>query len=200
MYFEYGEKETEYLKERDKKLGEAIDRIGFVKRRIIPDPFRALVYSIVGQQIIGKAADTVFNRLVARAGEIAPERLAELDISEIKACGMSLRKAEYIRKIAEAAVNGTVDFGGLKAKPDREVIDILTTLPGVGIWTAEMLLIFSLARPNVLSFSDFGIRKGLMKLHGIDRLTKEKFDEYRSLYSPYCTTASIYLWEIAKES
>lgn len=142
----------------------------------------------------------MFNRLVARAGEIAPERLAELDISEIKACGMSLRKAEYIRKIAEAAVNGTVDFGGLKAKPDREVIDILTTLPGVGIWTAEMLLIFSLARPNVLSFSDFGIRKGLMKLHGIDRLTKEKFDEYRSLYSPYCTTASIYLWEIAKES
>lgn len=196
-YFEYGEKETGYLKSRDKKLGEAIDRIGFVKREIIPEPFCALIYSIVGQQVSGKAADTVFSRLTAKAGGITPEKLVKLEPAEIQNCGMSARKAGYIRGITEAALTGAVDFDNLHKKSDNEIINILTRLNGVGVWTAEMLLIFSLGRPDVLSFNDFGIRKGIMKLYGINELTREKFSEYRSIYSPYCTTASIYLWEIA---
>lgn len=199
-YFEYGSKEIEYLKSRDKKLAEAIDRIGYVKREIIPDPFGALVYSIVGQQVSGKAADTVFSRLSAKAGGITPENLEKLGMEEIQNCGMSLRKAGYIKGIAEAALTGAVDFENLNRKTDKEIIDILTRLHGVGVWTAEMLLIFSLGRPDVLSFNDFGIRKGIMKLHGINELTKGEFLKYRSIYSPYCTTASIYLWEIAKGS
>jgi len=199
-YFEYGIRETEYLKSRDRKLGEAIERIGFVKREIIPDPFCALVYSVVGQQVSGKAADTVFSRLYTKAGGITPENLISLKHEDIQACGMSARKAGYIRGIAEAAVTGAVDFASLGSKTDEEIVGLLTQLPGIGVWTAEMLLIFSLGRPNVLSYSDFGIRKGIMKLYGIDKLTRKKFDEFRSIYSPYCTTASIYLWEIAKES
>jgi len=199
-YFEYGIRETEYLKSRDRKLGEAIERIGFVKREIIPDPFCALVYSVVGQQVSGKAADTVFSRLYTKAGGITPENLISLKHEDIQACGMSARKAGYIRGIAEAAVTGAVDFASLGSKTDEEIVGLLTQLPGIGVWTAEMLLIFSLGRPNVLSYSDFGIRKGIMKLYGIDKLTRKNFDEFRSIYSPYCTTASIYLWEIAKES
>lgn len=199
-YFEYGDKETSYLKSRDEKLAEAIDRIGFVKRNIIPDPFCGLIYSIVGQQISGKAADTVFSRLNDRAGGITPGNLFKLAPEEIQVCGMSARKAVYIRGIAEAALKGVVDFNSLDKRTDREIIDMLTRLPGVGVWTCEMLLIFSLCRPDVLSYNDFGIRKGIMKLHGINELTRKKFSEYRALYSPYCTTASIYLWEIAKES
>lgn len=199
-YFEYGEKEIQYLKSRDKKLAEAIDRIGTVRREIIPDPFCALVYSIVGQQVSGKAADTVFNRLIAAAGNITPENLGKLALKEIQNCGMSERKAGYIKGIAEAALTGAVDFKSLYRKTDKEIIDTLTGLHGVGVWTAEMLLIFSLGRPDVLSFNDFGIRKGIMKLYGINELTKKEFSKYRSIYSPYGTTASLYLWEIAKES
>ncbi|NLX76181.1 MAG: DNA-3-methyladenine glycosylase 2 family protein [Clostridiaceae bacterium] len=197
-YFEYGEKETGYLKSRDKKLAEAIDRIGMVRRKIIPDPFCALVHSIVEQQVSGKTAQTVFDRLNGKAGGITPENILKLETEEIRNCGMSARKAGYIRGIAEAAITGAVDFDSLKSKTDREIIETLTKLRGVGVWTAEMLLIFSLQRPDVISFNDFGIRKGIMKLYGINELTMEKFSEYRRIYSPYATTASIYLWEIAK--
>mgnify|MGYP000858966370 CR=1 FL=1 len=199
-YFEYGKRELEYLKSRDKKLGEAIDRIGFVKREIIPDPFRALIYSIVGQQVSGKAADTVFGRLTEKAGGITPGNLAKLETAEIQSCGMSARKAGYIKGITEAALTGAVDFGNLGKKTDDEIIKILTGLNGVGVWTAEMLLIFSLGRPDVLSFNDFGIRKGIMKLYGLNELTRGNFMQCRITFSPYCTTASIYLWEIAKDS
>lgn len=199
-YFEYGEKEIKYLQSRDKKLGEAIDRIGMIRREIIPDPFCALIYSIVGQQVSGRAADTVFSRLSLAAGGITPENIGRLELTEIQNCGMSTRKAGYIKGIVEAALSGAVDFYALNSKTDKEIIDMLTKLHGVGIWTAEMLLIFSLGRPDVLSFNDFGIRKGIMKLYGIEDLTKQKFLQYRSTYSPYGTTASIYLWEIAKTS
>jgi len=118
-YFEYGSKEIEYLKSRDKKLAEAIDRIGYVKREIIPDPFGALVYSIVGQQVSGKAADTVFSRLSAKAGGITPENLEKLGMEEIQNCGMSLRKAGYIKGIAEAALTGAVDFENLNRKTEE---------------------------------------------------------------------------------
>lgn len=197
-FFEYGETEIEYLKSRDRKLGEAIDKIGMVRREIIPDPFCALIYSIVGQQVSGKAADTVFNRLSDKAGGITPECIDNLELTEIQNCGMSLRKAGYIKGIAEASLAGVVDFANLSSKTDKEIIEILTKLRGVGVWTAEMLLIFSLGRPDVLSFNDFGIRKGIMKLYGLTDITKDIFLKYRNIYSPYCTTASIYLWEIAK--
>jgi len=77
------------------------------------------------------------------------------------------------------------------------VIKRLVSLPGVGVWTAEMMLIFSLQRPDVVSWGDYGIRKGMMKLYGLDELTREQFDKYRKRYSPYGSVASLYLWEIA---
>lgn len=199
-YFEYGEKEIEYLKSKDKKLGEAINRIGMVHREIIPDAFCALIYSIVGQQVSGKAANTVFDRLYAAAGGITPENVGRLELTDIQNCGMSIRKAGYIKGIAEAALSGTVEFNALHVKTDKEIIDMLTKLHGVGIWTVEMLLIFSLERPDVVSYNDSGIRKGMMKLYGIEDLKKKQFLKYREIYSPYGTTASLYLWEIAKNS
>ena len=111
---------------------------------------------------------------------------------------MSHRKVEYIVGIAVAAVDGTIDFKALSKMNDKDVIDKLSSLRGVGVWTAEMLLIFSLQRPDVLSWGDLAIKKGLIKLYGLDSVSKKEFEEYRKLYSPYNTVASLYLWEESK--
>lgn len=194
--FEYGEKEIGYLKNRDKKLGAAIDRIGMIKREIIPDPFTALVSSIVGQQISSKAAKTVWNRLSVLLVDITPENIMQADISEIKGCGMSEKKAGYIRGIAGAAIAGEVDFCTLHTLADKEIIKKLSSLHGVGVWTAEMLLIFSLCRPDVVSCKDLAICRGMMNLYRLKEISRENFEKYRKRYSPYGSVASLYLWAL----
>ncbi len=196
--FEYGAAETAYLRARDPLLGNVIDSIGMLSRAVHPDPFSALVNSIVAQQISMKAADTVWERLTALlGGAVTPEAVGAAEMQALQACGMSMRKASYIKGAGDAALSGVVDFGALHALPDQEVIRRLTALRGVGVWTAEMLLIFSLRRPDVLSWGDFGIRRGIMRLHGLDTLSKAEFEDFRALYSPYGSVASLYFWEIA---
>lgn len=196
-FFEYGQKEIEHLKSKDKKLGAAIDKIGMIKREINPDPFIALVSSIVSQQISKKAAETVWNRLCSLLGNITAESIAQMSLSEIQSCGMTVRKAEYIKGIANAAITGEVNFHTLHALTDDEIMKKLSSLKGVGIWTAEMLLIFSLCRPDVVSYGDLAIRRGMMRLYGLEELPKEKFNKYRKRYSPYGSVASLYLWELS---
>jgi len=195
--FEYGQKEIDYLKRRDKKLGIAIDKLGILKREITPDPFTALVSSVVSQQISKKAAETVWNRLYTQLGNITPESIIQADQSDIQGCGMSERKAGYIKGIADAAISGTVDFCTLHTLADEEIIIKLSSLHGVGVWTVEMLLIFSLCRPDVVSYKDLAICRGMMNLYGIKDLSKEKFERYRKRYSPYGTVASLYLWALS---
>lgn len=199
-YFVYGRKEIDYLKGKDKKLGAAIDDIGPIKRPITPDPFTALVGSIVNQQISNKAAATVHRRLVELVGEISPRNIADKSKDEIQSCGMSHRKAGYLKGIAEAALTGQVDFDLLRTMEDEEVIKTLTSLRGVGVWTAEMLLINSFCRPDIVSYRDLAIRRGMMRLYNLEELPRDTFDYYRKRYSPYGSVASLYLWVLsAKE-
>ena len=195
-YFEYTKEETDYLKARDPILGKEIDRIGMVKRRLDGDMFSSLISSIISQQISTKAAVTVKERLANLIGNITPTNIEKIDVEAIQKCGMTLRKAGYIKGIAEAALTGEIDFDGLHKLSDNEIIRILTGLKGIGEWTVEMLLIHSLQRPNILSYKDLGIQRGLKKLYGLNELSKKEFAVYRERYSPYCTVASIYLWEI----
>ena len=195
--FEYDQSSIDYLQKKDKKLGAAIERIGRVERQVIPDLFTALVHSIVGQQISKQAAATVWNRVQEYFGEITPARVAIASSEEIQQLGMSLRKATYIKGVAEAALEGSLDLDRLNSLPDGEIIKRLSSLHGVGVWTAEMMLIFSLQRPDVVSWGDHAIRKGMMNLYGLTELTRGQFDKHRKRYSPYGTVASLYLWEIA---
>jgi len=195
--FEYGYKELDYLKRRDKKLGEAIDKIGMIEREIISDSFTALISSVVSQQISKKAAETVLNRLYTLLGNNTPENIAQTALSEIQICGMSKRKAGYIKGIADEVITGTVDFTTLYTLTDEEIIKKLSSLHGVGVWTAEMLLIFSLCRPDVVSFKDLAICRGMMNLYGLKELPKDKFERYRKRYSPYGSVASLYLWALS---
>ena len=187
------------LRVKDKKLAAVIDQIGIIERPINSDVFAALIQSIVSQQISAAAALTVGNRLSALCGKITPSKISVLDIDEIQRCGMSARKAGYIKAAAQAAQAGQLDFSALPKLPDEQVIEQLTALPGVGVWTAEMLLIFSLQRRDVLSFGDLAIRRGLCRLYGHREITKELFARYKRRYSPYGSIASLYLWELSHQ-
>lgn len=111
---------------------------------------------------------------------------------------MSFCKADYILTAAQAFFEGRIKESDLVGLTDQEVIARLTQLPGVGVWTAEMLLLFSMQRPDVLSYNDLVIRRSLMTLHGLPEMTRADFDRYRRLYSPYGSVASLYLWAADK--
>jgi len=195
-YFEYGDDEINHLRMKDKKLGAAIDSIGIIKRRVNPDVFSSLIEGIIGQQISSKAAVTVCQKLDALCA-MDSGRLHALTVEEIQSCGMSMRKADYVKGVANAVVNKELDINAFSDMSDSEVIESLTALKGIGVWTAEMLLIFSLNRPNVISFGDLAIRRGMMHLYGLKELPYERFMRYAKRYAPYASVASLYLWHIS---
>ncbi len=198
MYFEYGEKELAYLAMKDPKLGEAIEQIGMVKREVMPDLFTAIVYNIVGQQISSAALDTVWGRLEEKLNhEVTPDSILALSEEELQSVGISFRKVSYIRKFAGKVQDGSFSLEELKDLSDEEVINRLVTLDGIGRWTAEMLLIFSLQRPDVLSYGDLGIQRGMRMLYHHRNIDPKKFNKYKRRYSPYGTVAGLYLWEIS---
>ena len=197
MYVEYGEKETEYLKSRDKRLGEAIDRIGHVNRTVDADLFAAVVHQIMAQQISTAAQETLWNRLTGRIGIVNADSILSLGREELQGVGMSYRKVEYIRDFAEKVKSGAFDVEALWHMSDEEVIKALSSLKGVGVWTAEVLMIFCMQRPDVVSFGDLAILRGMRMLYRHRTIDRAKFEKYRRRYSPYGTAASLYLWAIA---
>ncbi len=113
---------------------------------------------------------------------------------DVQACGIPRRKAEWLHHLGRQVASGALDLSALRTLPDATVIETLSALPGVGVWTAEMLLIFALGRPDVVSGGDQAIRRGLMRLYGLETLNKAQFTDYRERYRPYGTVASFYLW------
>ncbi len=197
QYFQYGKKELAHLQAADKKLSALIEQIGLIKRPVIPDLFTALVRSIVGQQISSKACQTVWQRIINKLGTITPSVISELSIEELQEYGISFRKANYIHSAAQEIITGNLDLNLLHNLSDKEVCAKLTKLNGVGIWTAEMLMIFSMQRPNILSWGDFAIQKGLRILYQIPEIDKNTFNQYWERYTPYASVASLYLWELS---
>jgi 3-methyladenine DNA glycosylase/8-oxoguanine DNA glycosylase len=127
---------------------------------------------------------------------MTPETLLAAAPETLRSCGLSGRKVEYLRGAARAARAGELDGARLSQMPDAEVIDTLVRLKGVGVWTAEMLLIFCFGRRDVLSTADLGVRRGLEMLLGRDGFSPEELAEIRRRVSPYGTLASLYLWRL----
>ncbi len=193
----YGTEQTGLLAQRDERLGAFIEKKGFVERYVFDDLFTGLCYNIIGQQLSMKACETLWRKFTASVGEVIPESCT--DAEQLKQCGLSRSKAECISECAARYISGALSEERLSAMSDEEIIDVLTEIKGIGRWTAEMVLIFCLARPDVLSLADFGIRKGLSLLHGIDMNDKRSMARCKALYSPYATVASVYLWEAARD-
>ena len=186
-FFQYGETEIAYLKQADKRLAEVIDRIGKVERRVIPDLFAALVHSIVGQQISTKAHETIWRRIENALGKVTPEAINRLSVEELQGFGISFRKAAYIRNATRKVMDGTFDIQALYT----------SELDGIGVWSAEMLMLFSMQRPDILSFGDLAIQRGLRMVYHHRKITRELFEKYRHRFSPYNSVASLYLWAVA---
>lgn len=194
------EVETAYLSERDHQLGDAIQRIGKIERICYPDFFEGFANAIIGQQISTKAMETIWGKIIELCEKITPECIMSMNLEDLKRCGISERKTGYLKNCAQLIMNGSLCPNEFEHMSDDEVCHVLTGLKGVGTWTAEMLLIFTLGRKDVLSFGDYGIRKGISILHELDELDMNMFEKFQECYSPYGTVASLYLWEIARGS
>jgi DNA-3-methyladenine glycosylase II len=197
IYFQYEEKEIAYLKKADKRLAEVIDHVGMVQRLVIPDLFAALVHTIVGQQISTKAHKTIWERMSKELDKISPEIIDVLPLETIQQFGITFKKAAYIKSAARKIVTGEFDINALRSMSDKEVCAKLSELDGIGVWTAEMLMIFSMQRPNVLSYGDLAIQRGLRMLYHHRKIDKVKFNKYWTRYTPYASVASLYLWAVA---
>ena len=196
-YFPYGQKEIAYLKSRDIILGKEIEKIGLIKRPIDTDLFTSLITSITSQQISAAAARTINGRLMAKVNELTPKSLIALGIDEIQSCGISFRKANYIYEICEKIINHELNLDEIEKASNEEAIRELVKLRGIGRWTAEMLLLFCMLRKDILSYDDLAIQRGMRMVYQLQDIDKATFNYYRSLYSPYGSIASLYLWEIA---
>lgn len=197
MYFDYGAREVDYLKARDRVLGEVIDQVGHVEREVDPDLFSAVVHHIVGQQISTKAQATIWARMRERLGEVNARTVAAAGTAALQSVGISLRKAEYIQDFVGKVNSGAFDLQRVAALPDSEAIEALVALKGVGVWTAEMILLFCLQRPDIFSFDDLAIQRGLRMVYRHRKIDRKLFEKYRRRFSPYGSVASLYLWAVA---
>ena len=197
MYFRYGQAETDYLKARDPVLGELIEKIGPVRREVDPDLFSSVVHHVVGQQVSTKAQATIWARLQELLDTVDAAHVLARTPAELQSVGMTFRKVDYIREFARRVSDGEFDLAAVAAMPDEEAIAALCALPGIGRWTAEMILLFCLERPDVLAFDDLAIQRGLRMVYHHRRITRKLFEKYRRRYSPYGSVASLYLWAVA---
>ncbi|MFA5712969.1 MAG: DNA-3-methyladenine glycosylase 2 family protein [Bacteroidales bacterium] len=196
-YFRYGKEELDHLQRVDPLLGAVIKDIGAIKREVNPNLFEALLHTITGQQISTKAHITVWKRMVEGIGEITPHSIVETPLERLQQFGISFRKGEYIKLAAQKVYSKELDLETLTSLPDNEVIDTLTKVKGIGPWSAEMLLLFSMERPNILSWGDLAIHRGMQRLYSLPEIGREQFNRYHSLYTPYASVASLYIWEVA---
>lgn len=197
MVFQYGEKETDYLKRRDQKLGAVIERVGHIERAVDPDLFTSVVHQIVGQQISMRAHATIWERMQAALGEVNAETVYAAGVERLQGLGMSFRKASYICDFAGRVRSGAFDIEAVRNMDDAQAIAALTALKGVGVWTAEMILLFCLERPDVFSYDDLAIRRGLRMLYRHREIDRARFERYRRRFSPYGSVASLYIWAVA---
>jgi DNA-3-methyladenine glycosylase II len=186
-----------HLKKADPVLRSVIESVGSYRIEYRNPGFETLVRSIVYQQLNGKVAKVIFDRLAAAvpAGKLTPEAILKLTPARMRKAGLSKQKTAYIRDLSRHTKRGALDFAVLPNLTDDEVIAMLTQVKGIGVWTAHMFLMFALERPNVLPTGDLGIRMAIRKMYGMDELPNAKQIEERAAgWHPYCTVASWYLW------
>lgn len=197
MYFQYGDKEIEYLRSKDKKLAEVIDKVGHIDRTVDTDLFSSVVHHIIGQQISTKAQKTIWLRMNEKYGHVTPEVIDSADAAELQSLGMTFRKAEYIKDFSHKVVSGEFSLDAVWHMSDEEAVEALSSLKGVGVWTAEMIILFCMQRSDILSFGDLAIQRGMRMVYHHRKIDKKLFEKYRRRLSPYGSTASLYFWAVS---
>jgi DNA-3-methyladenine glycosylase II len=185
-----------HLKSADPVLASIIESIGPYKPRYAPPTFENMARSIAYQQLHGKAAATIFGRLLAACDSIlTPESVLKLSLEQMRACGLSKQKLSYIRDLAEKTISGDVNFEQLPQMDDEDVIEHLTRVKGIGRWSAQMFLMFALRRPDVMPVVDLGINMAIKRAYRKRKIPKPpQIIKLAEPWRPYRSVACWYLW------
>ncbi len=185
-----------HLRKADPVMARVIKAVGPYKLVKREPTIETICRSIVYQQLSGKAAATIFGRFKKAVGRnFSAKSILRLSTEELRACGLSQQKVSYIRDLAERTLRKEINFRGLAAMSDEEVIEHLTRIKGIGVWTVQMFLLFALERPNVLPTADLGVRNAIAKAYGLE--APPKVPEILAIaqrWHPYCSVATWYLW------
>jgi DNA-3-methyladenine glycosylase II len=206
-----------HLKKSDPVMRAIIERIGPCRMQFGPPEFHSLAEAIVYQQLNGKAAETIFKRFAALAGApLMPEGILKLSDEQMRGAGLSKQKSAYLKDLSAKTASGLLDFARLPELPDAEVVEHLTQVKGIGVWTAQMFLMFTLKRENVLPTGDFGVRMAIYKHYlevrhakaakksasakkvrkrKIKLPTPEQMEKIAKKWEPYRSVACWYLWQ-----
>lgn len=188
---------VKFLSDADPVLAAIIDRVGPYKIEYREPTFHNLVRSIVYQQLNGRAAQTIFGRLAAAAKDdpLTPESILRLRPARMRTLGLSKQKLTYIRELARLTKSGEVSFELVPTLEDTRVIEHLTKVKGIGVWTAHMFLIFALRRPDILPTGDFGVRAAMKKAYNLPEMPKpEEMERIAAAWRPFSSVAAWYLW------
>ncbi|MFO1214896.1 MAG: DNA-3-methyladenine glycosylase [Burkholderiaceae bacterium] len=196
---DYWDEACKHLARRDRVMKKLIPQFGEARLQSRGDAFTTLARSIVGQQISVKAAQSVWDKLVALLGvpstRVAPARVEAMDTSTLRQAGLSLRKAEYLLDLAQHFSSGAVHVPLWRQMDDEAIIEELVAIRGIGRWTAEMFLIFHLMRPNVLPLDDLGLLKGIsLSYFSGEPVSRAEAREVGDAWAPYRSVATWYLW------
>lgn len=196
LHYDLDNEKVKYLINTDEKLGKLIRYINKNELIIEEDGFKCIVKYIIGQQISDKAREIIWQRVCAIWKNITPEKILEIEDNELRRVGLSERKINYIKILASAVISKDINFCDFKELTNEEIIKKLTALKGIGQWTAEMYLIFSLGRENVLSKGDGTIRRTIQWMYDLEKLpSSEILLKYFSSWTQYATIVSSYLWK-----
>jgi len=192
---DYWAQATRELAERDEVLRALVGRFQGLALGSRGDAFSTLARSIVGQQISVKAAQSVWDKLTGRLGTVTPESLARSRKPTLRSCGLSGQKAGYLKDLAGKFLDGTLDPGSWNALDDEALIQEMTQVRGIGRWTAEMFLMFHLARPNVLPLADLGLQRAMRLHYNRGRaLSDARMRKIGATWTPWRSVATWYLW------
>ncbi|MEM3006662.1 MAG: DNA-3-methyladenine glycosylase [Candidatus Nitrosotenuis sp.] len=182
---------------KDAKLAKIIDAVGKYKINLVRDPYESLVEAIITQQLSGKAAESISKRFRKMYGGFPkPREVVKTPHSKLRKVGLSDMKVTYIKDLSKKIESNDLRLDSLKDMNDEEVIEHLSQVKGIGRWTAEMFLIFSLGRLDVLPVGDLGLRKGVQKLYSLSELPqKDQIERLAEKWRPYRTVATWYIWK-----
>ena len=197
LHYDLDNEKVKYLISTDEKLGKLIRYINKTELILEEDGFKCIVKYIIGQQISDKVRETIWQRVCsALKNEVTPEKIIEINDNELRKVGLSERKINYIKILASAVISEDINFYDFKKLTNEEIIKKLTALKGIGQWTAEMYLIFSLGRENVFSRGDGTIRRTIQWMYDLEKLpSPEILIKYFSSWTQYATIVSSYLWK-----
>ncbi len=194
-YIEVTEEAILSLSSKDPILAHYIQKEGILRRDNFEDPYGSTLNCIIAQQVSTKAAQSIAKKFFTRFPQGDPKSILDASEEEMRSLGLSRSKGAYLKNVAQTKENRSINWDTLNTLSTQEIIGTLLPIKGVGLWTVQMVLIFSLRRMDVMSYDDLAIRRGIMKLYHVDKVSKDFFQELHDRFAPYQTFASFYIWD-----